>query len=244
MARFLTPRARRALALLDRLDEYVEDRASVGRDEFETPAGFAPSYKRCEHCLGTGFASGKDPFGRRRCPECDGEGQVRVRSGGELDPYETGTAGAATVDRPKTMSSQDIDHELARLRADEYTRQGIIAHERYGWERRRKRMEREGDYARVRDTLEHLRHHETDTYRGVLRREHWALERLANRVPGSIRVPLDIDAAIGQQLVDDAHSLRDRGVPVTVIAELLYVKEHRARRLLKMKPSRPAAAVV
>lgn len=233
--RYLTPRARRVLALLEGLEEYTEDRESLGRDELESPAGFAPTYRRCAVCLGTGHASPKDPLGRNRCPECDGEGQIRVRTQGEIDPYEIGTKGAATVERPRTMTGREIDHELARLRADEYTRRGITAHERYAWERRRRRMEQEGDYRLVALALEQLRDEEPEAYRAARRREAWGLERLAGFVPGSVRVPDDVYGRITQSLVDDAFDLRDRGVTAETSASLLAVKPSRVNWLLRQK---------
>lgn len=128
----------------------------------------------------------------RVCPMCDGYGWRKRKP---KDPYydeytgERISSGGEKQSRPRTMTLEEIDHELDKLRQDKLRRHGILTHEMYAWERRIKEREKHGSYTELLRVLRLMREKHPVLYKKLREDDPSALEWVATRMRGRIRVP-------------------------------------------------------
>ena len=186
----LQEKIRRVRVLLATKDDYLPQPRGV---ELASAPGPAPGRRvPCGACRRTGkVVVGRGPTKRlRRCLGCDGTGWRRRRAG-ELgyDEYldrEGPPKPLSSLSGPsRAMDAREVDHELARLHADALRREGVVSHERYGWERGREVRDVAGSYRE----LERAQQQVARAYPLVPRGSGRWLELVTLSMRGTIRVP-------------------------------------------------------
>jgi hypothetical protein len=172
----------------------------------------------CLLCTGSGW--------RRRIAKLDGDEEHATHDerGALHDPYtygydRTDKAGAKEGATPlRSMDRGELEHELARLRANVQARAGVIRNEAFGWERAHDARDRQGSYAALDRCLQALRDADEAAYLLIVRayceqrygakplltsrareRVAYGLAFIEARMPDRIRVPQHLaDKANGE----------------------------------------------
>jgi len=166
--------------------------------------------------------------GGQGCPRCE-RGRVMVA---ERDPYDNGDTGFWAKPEAKTMSAQEIEWALARLREIELERTRVMAHVDFeGSLKQAEARDLRGSYAELRYQLGRMP--------TAMREDHIASVRwLAAYMRGAIRVPrwaLEVEL---RGMGSDVLAASDAGWSVSEIAENLSIPKRQVRSLLRLERSR------
>lgn len=147
----------------------------------------------------------------------------------------------------RCMTLEELDASLDRLRADRLSREGVIAHEEYGWERAQKRMERSGSYRELKRALRVLSNRNHRLLRAALRAPRWpvvervelppaenlAVRFLAGEMRGEIRVPPWLEELALEERRRSVQELAAQGLSATKIAMILGIRRKKVQALLE-----------
>lgn len=151
-----------------------------------------PAASRKVPCL---FCKQTGRIGLFACARCGGSGMRPARkadvvAGNAWDEYVEAPLAEARTPLRRITGTIDlradiarIDHELRKLKVDEYARAGIVADEER-WVVRQSRLEREGSYAELRRALDRLER--------LCPRLRWAL-RIVYESQLAVELPFNID---------------------------------------------------
>jgi hypothetical protein len=229
-------RMARVRVLLATRNEYVPAPGSSTRSE----SGIAASdFVPCPDCEGTG----RTHRGRRPCLVCDGAG--RRRRVGDEQPWDFYTGAPVVQHTPalRSMTQHELDVSIARIDALFAEREGVIDHERFGWERARQQRDRSGSYRKLERLLEQLRDVDERFVRVLsLVHDHGvrdpdgaeeaAVRWLAERMPRAIGVPDWVLEEEDAEVEREVLSHHGKGLRPSDIAELVGVSRHRVDRIL------------
>lgn len=252
----LTERERAVVERQERLDDAY---SSLTGMRLASAPGPAPSKKRCQMCNATGrvrilekrrLHGRQTPSKRWRdriCPGCKGERflaatRAEIAAGEAVDPYtEKYDSAPARIrafgeHKPRTMTRETMDATLARLRADEYERQGVIdgrppeSGGGYAWERQVARL-RQNDGIR-----EYLR------AEGVLRRKYpdvhprslVGVRFIAMEMRGPVRVPDASREEVHESRREAVLRLAGQGESLTKIAQLVGIRRGKVKHILRL----------
>jgi hypothetical protein len=151
----------------------------------------------------------------------------------------------------QTMSTKEIDAELARLRRDERTRAGITdRRDAYGWELAKRRRDKQGSHPQLERALEQLRLEDPEGHGLIVghfcekryselsvKTHHYlgrALIELARRMPADIRVPQALtDNLNGQARSAQVIAIHRRTGSISAAAKESGLRRGRVRYLLR-----------
>jgi DNA-binding CsgD family transcriptional regulator len=209
-------RTRRLKLLLASLDDWVPGPRS-SRSLQAAPAGEAPSRRiDCPRCRGSGEQHTRR--GLAACPECEGTGRIvvdaytarRVLNGNGL-PLPAAVRRALEAERAdydsKAARRRRVDRVLAEIEREQLHRAGLVAaDELEPWERAKRALHAQGDYAALERELATLRRRDQAAFVALWRtygpergwrvigprmqqRADAALRELERAMPDPIRVP-------------------------------------------------------
>ena len=184
----------------------------------------------------------------RLCLVCNGSAW-RNRRGGEpaWDEYIGARVAGEETKRPRTMTPQELDGELTRLRRDASAREGrVAADDLTAVERGRKARDGSGSYVELERSLERMHQYAygarqlIDLHYGAgialddasRARLDQAIAWLAVDMRGPVRIPPWAWEQETEKLLDEVQRLGREGHQVSEIAEELQMSQRRVKTLL------------
>lgn len=235
----LAERMRRVALLLDSRYDYLPP---VRVTDFGDAPGPAPSRRvPCPDCDARGSVWVKEP-GRaprmRMCQACDGQ-RWRRRAKGEreydeyleapLDEARVGVAGVVSVEEEVRRLTGSIE----RIQAVLDSKAGYVDHERFGWEKARAVMYRQGSYGELDRAVTVLASRFPEYKRMLALRHELALALTAREMRGHVRVPawLMYERSVSQ--APTVARLKAEGRSSSEVARILRIPKRKAKLLLK-----------
>lgn len=224
----LDERIRRVRALLETRFDYLPGARSTMPATSSGPADQS-KYVPCETCRGRGRVIYRR--GRRRldriCMACDGTGD-RLRR--KDDPAYDSYVGRPRTGPVRSMTANEYDDEISRLRELADTRAGKTGHERYGYERARAARDVAGSYLELDQAVAVIQRRQPGTKLGS-----WeALYFLQAMMGPTIRLPGALHAALAEERKEVILQLGRLGWSAGEIGRALGISRDRIRQVLKV----------